>query len=85
MKELLSTVSSKGQLTIPAEVRQTLGLRQGDKVSFTIQNGQALLRRTGSVVEATAGALKSTAPAKSTEELRAAAAEAIAERTRSAQ
>ena len=29
-----ATVSSKGQITIPAQVRASLGLRPGDKVDF---------------------------------------------------
>lgn len=38
MQELTSTVTSKGQITIPAEVRQHLGLEQGDKVLFIIED-----------------------------------------------
>lgn len=38
------TVSSKGQVTIPQEVRQRLGLQQGDKVEFVIENGVTILR-----------------------------------------
>ena len=38
MKEIISTVSSKGQVTIPAEVRKHLGIRQGDRLSFVIEN-----------------------------------------------
>jgi AbrB family looped-hinge helix DNA binding protein len=36
MKEIVSTVSSKGQVTIPVEVRKRLGLGRGDKLSFVI-------------------------------------------------
>jgi AbrB family looped-hinge helix DNA binding protein len=36
MKEIVSTITSKGQVTIPAEIRRYLGVRQGDKVSFVI-------------------------------------------------
>jgi antitoxin PrlF len=38
MKEIISTLSSKGQVTIPAEVRRHLGLKEGDKLSFIIEN-----------------------------------------------
>lgn len=31
-------VTSKGQVTIPAEVRDALGLREGDTVSFEVAN-----------------------------------------------
>lgn len=30
----MATVTSKGQITIPAEVRRALGLRTGSKVNF---------------------------------------------------
>lgn len=38
MREITSTVTSKGQVTIPAEVRRYLGVRQGDKLSFVIDD-----------------------------------------------
>jgi AbrB family looped-hinge helix DNA binding protein len=36
VKEILSTLTSKGQVTIPAEVRRHLGIEQGDRLSFVI-------------------------------------------------
>ncbi|HLJ82501.1 MAG TPA: AbrB/MazE/SpoVT family DNA-binding domain-containing protein [Ktedonobacterales bacterium] len=81
MKELLSTITSKGQITIPAEIRDSLGLKQGDKVAFVIEDHQVLLRRTGSVVASTAGSLRTDRPSLSAEHPRAAAEEAIAEET----
>ena len=42
MKEILATMTSKGQLTVPAEVRRTLGLMRGDKVAFVIDDGGAV-------------------------------------------
>lgn len=38
MREIISTVSSKGQVTVPAEVRKHLGIREGDKLSFVIED-----------------------------------------------
>jgi AbrB family looped-hinge helix DNA binding protein len=38
MKEIVSTITSKGQVTIPAEVRRHLGVAQGDKLSFVIDD-----------------------------------------------
>lgn len=82
MKEVVATITSKGQVTIPIEVRQTLGLHTGDKVAFTVEESQVQLRKTGgSVVAATAGAFKGRLPAKTAAELRVAAEEAIAEET----
>ena len=38
MKELISTVTSKGQITIPVELRKYLDISEGDKLSFVIQD-----------------------------------------------
>ena len=38
MKQLITTMTQRGQVTIPAEVRQKFGLSPGDKVMFTIQD-----------------------------------------------
>ena len=36
-----STITSKGQLTLPKEIRERLGVRQGDRVEFrTDQSGR---------------------------------------------
>lgn len=37
MKEIVSTITSKGQVTIPAEVRRHLGVKRSDKLSFVIE------------------------------------------------
>lgn len=43
------TISSKGQVTVPIEVRHRLGLKAGDKVEFAFEEGKTVLRplRTG--------------------------------------
>jgi antitoxin PrlF len=38
VREIVSTVTSKGQVTIPAEVRKLLGIRTNDKISFVIED-----------------------------------------------
>ena len=40
-----TTVTTKGQVTIPKEVRETLGLRTGDELEFAEENGQYRLRK----------------------------------------
>ena len=42
MKEISSTITSKGQVTIPAAVRKHLGLKQGDKVTFVLDETGAV-------------------------------------------
>ena len=39
-----ATITSKGQITIPQEVRQRLGLKQGDKVAFEVENGLTVFK-----------------------------------------
>jgi AbrB family looped-hinge helix DNA binding protein len=39
-----STVTSKGQVTIPKEIRRQLGIRQGSRVAFASKNGKVELR-----------------------------------------
>src|SRR3954451_25121371 len=79
MHERVGVVTRKGQVTIPAEIRRALDIKEGDKVAFTMENGQLKLSRTGSVVAATAGALKGDMPPLSAQEERRATEEAIAE------
>lgn len=39
----LARVSSKGQITIPVEIRKKLNLKEGDKVLFIEENGKIVL------------------------------------------
>ena len=79
MHERLSVVTRKGQITIPAEFRRALGLKEGDKVALSLQEGEVRLSRSESVVEKTAGIFKTDEPPKSAEELRVLAEEVIAQ------
>jgi AbrB family looped-hinge helix DNA binding protein len=38
-----STISSKGQVTVPLEVRTRLGLKPGDRVDFVVENDRTVL------------------------------------------
>lgn len=78
MKERVSVVTRKGQITIPAEFRKALGLKEGDKVALSLEEGEVRLSPTESVVTRTAGIFKTGEPAKTAEELRVLAEEAIA-------
>jgi AbrB family looped-hinge helix DNA binding protein len=56
-----SSISSKGQITVPIEVRDRLGLRPGTVVHFEIVEGGALLKkgeRKGSSIDAAYGILR---------------------------
>ena len=41
----LTTVTSKGQVTIPKEVRDALGIKPHDKIDFVVEDGYAKLKR----------------------------------------
>jgi AbrB family looped-hinge helix DNA binding protein len=55
-----SRLSSKGQVTIPAAVRDQLGLMPGTAVEFVVREGEAVLRKRAAVdpVERVYGRLK---------------------------
>ncbi len=38
-----STLTTKGQVTIPASVRKSLGIRQGDRVGFIMEEDRVVL------------------------------------------
>jgi antitoxin PrlF len=79
LEEQSSTLTRKGQVTIPVAIRRLLGVGPKDKISFVVQDDTVQLRRGVSVAERTAGMLKGPQPALSPKEEREAAADAIAE------
>jgi AbrB family looped-hinge helix DNA binding protein len=52
-----TTVTSKGQVTIPIGIRRALGIREGDRVAVEQHDETVVLRRAGSVAQQTAGSL----------------------------
>ncbi|HEV2398610.1 MAG TPA: AbrB/MazE/SpoVT family DNA-binding domain-containing protein [Candidatus Sulfotelmatobacter sp.] len=40
----MSTISSKGQVTIPQEIRNHLGVTAGDRINFVIEDGAVVVR-----------------------------------------
>jgi len=41
---MVSTVTSKGQVTIPKEIRMFLKIKPSDKIDFSIENGRVILK-----------------------------------------
>jgi antitoxin PrlF len=39
-----STISSKGQITVPLEIRRRLGLKEGDRVEFVVDGERTIMR-----------------------------------------
>lgn len=63
MKVQATTMTRKGRITIPAEIRRAMGLKVGDPVLVSLDeesgDHQATLRPAPSVADATFGALRS--------------------------
>ena len=41
----IGSITTKGQITIPKEVRERLDLKEGDRVVFVIDSGQTTIRK----------------------------------------
>lgn len=66
-----ATITAKGQITIPKNVRQALDLKKGDRVVFMLEGGQAILipvRPRG--IARLRGALSPTVPFSSHQDIR---------------
>ena len=70
MREYQSSMTTKGQVTIPVEVRRLLGFKPHDKVAFVVDDGCVCLEHAVCVIELPAGILQSAAPPMSPEEER---------------
>jgi AbrB family looped-hinge helix DNA binding protein len=42
-----SRISSKGQVTVPIQVRDQLGLSTGTEIEFVVRDGEAVIRKGG--------------------------------------
>jgi|FLYL01.1.fsa_nt_gi AbrB family looped-hinge helix DNA binding protein len=58
MDEIITTVTEKGQVTIPSRIREQLGIKPRDKVRFHIEDGHAVLEPLRMSLEETFGAVK---------------------------
>jgi AbrB family looped-hinge helix DNA binding protein len=45
----ITTVSSKGQITIPQNIRLKMNLKKGDRIMFFEENGKFFLKNTASI------------------------------------
>jgi antitoxin PrlF len=66
----IATMTTKGQITIPKEIREALGLKPGDRVDFVLgKDGKAVLHPlTGSLMDLI-GIIKYDGPPISVEEM----------------
>jgi AbrB family looped-hinge helix DNA binding protein len=47
----ITTVTRKGQVTIPKQVRKALGLKEKDRVAINIEGEKAVIRKVPSLLE----------------------------------
>ena len=77
----LATVTSKGQITIPAEVRAALGLRTGSRVQFVaLENGTYEIVPASVSLASLAGFLAPAPISLTIEQMDEAVAESLVER-----
>lgn len=55
---LSSSVTTKGQVTIPAELRARFGIQPGDRVGFVEEDGHIVLQRQETAIAAVFGLVK---------------------------
>lgn len=53
-----SSINSKGQITLPNEIRTFLGLKAGDKIAFSIEDGRVVLFKKLAPIETSFGICK---------------------------
>ena len=82
VREILSVVTRKGQITLPAEIRRSLGIREGDKVAISLGDSEeapVILRPMHSVAAATFGAVMPRKQPEDFQELRGLFEEGVAD------
>jgi antitoxin PrlF len=57
MRQIWASVTERGQVTIPAEVRKHLGIGKREKVIFSIEDGTVVLKKPRFTVETAAGSV----------------------------
>ncbi len=80
MRNAITRVTSKGQVTIPVEIRRALGIKPRDRVAFTLEDGVATVAKVASELDAIAGSVQHTSGPVDFKKLREAAAEGRLER-----
>lgn len=73
MKEIITTMTQRGQVTVPSEVRRLLGLKPRDKVAFSIEDDEVRLTPARFTLESAFGSVK---PIEGTQDFKAISREA---------
>lgn len=56
----VSKLSSRGQTTIPKPIREELGLQEGDRLEFSVEDDQVVIQRASEDISILYGFLEST-------------------------
>jgi len=81
MNEIITTITQRGQVTIPVEVRRTLGLKPRGKVAFTIEGNQVRLAPATFTLESAYGSVKPSQKPEDFDEVSRSVKGGVAERT----
>jgi AbrB family looped-hinge helix DNA binding protein len=79
MREFEATVTGKGQITIPKEIRRIMGLHPHDRVSFELEGESVKIRRVSSKLMQGYGAITARKKPEEYQELRKAFEAGVAE------
>jgi AbrB family looped-hinge helix DNA binding protein len=77
-----TSITQRGQVTIPAEIRRLLKVRPKDKVTFTVEGGEVKLKAARYSLESAFGSVKPYHKPEDFEQISREAKEAKAEKTR---
>ena len=58
MRKYVSTITQRGQVTLPVEVRRWLGVKPTDKVEFTIEDDQVTVKPVAFTLKDVYGSVK---------------------------
>lgn len=81
MKEIVTTITQRSQVTVPVEVRRVLGVKPRDKIAFTIEDGEVRLAPPSFSLESAYGSVKPLEKPENFEKISRAAKDAKAEQT----
>jgi AbrB family looped-hinge helix DNA binding protein len=58
MQQFSTTMTERGQVTVPAEVRRLLGIKPREKVTFEVEGSEVRLRAVKHTLESAYGAVR---------------------------
>jgi len=81
MREIWASVTERGQVTIPAEVRKALGIGKREKVIFALEDGTVVLKKPRfASIKDVAGSVPALSPPRDWKVVEKAAKDEVAER-----